>query len=340
MVPQLNLGLEFGMGINGPNHAASIPGKLKVFNGNDQPGDFYAPRTTSLTTLVKNGANVLRLAFTWERLVPNMPKSLNGGGVVLNATYAAYIGKAIATATGAGGQVILDLHNYGRYYFRGTSGLNSNVLGDGTLQAEHLAQTWKAIARKWGTNPRVMFGIMNEPHDLPDAGRTYVSGVIASIREIRQISTRRIFVCGTDWSSLKRWVDTSAWVVKPIIDQKFANIVWDMHHYLDYDYSGQHDDCSITDHAASFARTTQWLLANNQKGFLGEIGTSPGACATVMRNALNYLHARPNQWIGFAYFSSGSAWGGARPNYYIERADGYIGGDQYNVVKSFQPKVL
>lgn len=68
-------GLEFGMGVNGPNSKLSIPGKLKVFNGIGNPGDFYAPRPASLATLVKNGANVLRLAFSWARLVPNMAKS-------------------------------------------------------------------------------------------------------------------------------------------------------------------------------------------------------------------------------------------------------------------------
>ena len=328
------------MGVFGPGSTASIPGNFKVFNGIDNPGDFYAPRAASLTTLVKNGANLLRIAFTWERLIPNMPKALNGGAVVLNSTYAAYLSNAITTITAAGGYVLLDMHNYGRYFFPGTSGLNSNVFGDGTLKADHLAQSWKAIALKWGSNPRVMFSLMNEPHDLPDGGSAYVSGAIAAIQEIRKISSQKIFVCGTDWTSLKRWVDNNAWVVQPIINMRFSNIVWDMHHYLDWDYSGQHDDCSVTNHAASFDRTTQWLLANNQQGFVGEIGSSPGACATVLKNALSHLHNSPNQWIGFAYFASGSAWSGATPNYYIEKADGTIGGDQYNVVKSFLPKVV
>ena len=62
-------------------------------------------------------------------------------------------------AASANQQVILDLHNYGRYYHEPMR----------VSDAGRLADVWVRLAREFRGHPG-MFGyeLMNEPHDLPD----------------------------------------------------------------------------------------------------------------------------------------------------------------------------
>ena len=74
-----------------------------------------------------------------------------------------------------------------------------------------------------------------------------------------------------------------------------------MHQYLDSDGSGTSPTCvSSTIGAERLQAATQWLQANNLKGFLGEIGTgSNGNCSVHFVAETNtetrfgsYLHHR------------------------------------------------
>nr|VWO97246.1 Alcohol oxidase [Ganoderma boninense] len=61
-----------------------------------------------------------------------------------------------------------------------------------------------------------------------------------------------------------------------------------MHQYLDSDGSGTSETCvSSTIGAERLQAATQWLQANNLKGFLGEIGAgSNAACIAAVQGAL------------------------------------------------------
>lgn len=73
----------------------------------------------------------------------------------------------------------------------------------------------------------------------------------------------------------------------------------EMHQYLDSDDSGTSATCvSTTIGAERLAAATQWLQANNLKGFLGEIGGgSNSVCITAIQGALCSMQ-QSNVWLG------------------------------------------
>ncbi len=140
-----------------------------------QPGvyntDWKYPDLKYLEKAYQSGIRLVRLPFTWERVVEGRNKGLDDANV----------GRLLAlldNARIAGVQVLLSMHNMGR--FREAPD-KTYTLGTDDLSYEWWASTWKALAARLSQHPAVWgYGIMNEPHDLPvggDAGlgRTYRS---------------------------------------------------------------------------------------------------------------------------------------------------------------------
>ena len=71
---------------------------------------------------------------------------------------------------------ILDLHNYARW--------QGKIVGQGGPTNAQLADVWKQLATKYGSNSKIAFGVMNEPHDIPDI-KTWAATVQAVVTAIR-----------------------------------------------------------------------------------------------------------------------------------------------------------
>ncbi|KAF7789793.1 hypothetical protein EIP86_000739 [Pleurotus ostreatoroseus] len=84
-----------------------------------------------------------------------------------------------------------------------------------------------------------------------------------------------------------------------------------MHQYLDSDGSGTSPTCvSSTIGAERLQAATQWLQANNLKGFLGEIGTgSNDVCITAIQGALCEMQQAGGVWLGALWWAAGPWWG-------------------------------
>lgn len=71
--------------------------------------------------------------------------------------------------------VVLDPHNYARY--------NGKLVGSADVPNAAFADFWRRLALRYEGNPRVVFGLINEPHDIPTA--QWVSAANAAIAAIR-----------------------------------------------------------------------------------------------------------------------------------------------------------
>jgi endoglucanase len=244
------------------------------------------------------GMRIIRVPFLWERLQP----SLNGA---LNTTQLANLQTLVNYATSAGATVVIDPHNYARY--------NGNLIGSTAVPNAAFANFWDRLARTFGGNSRVVFGLMNEPNTMPtEQWRDAANAGIAAIRATG--ASNLILVPGNAWTGAHSWSQNwygtpNAQVMLGITDPS-NNFAFELHQYFDSDYSGTSASCTAGNGAAQLSGVTAWLRANNRKGYLGELaGGNNAACRTAIESALNHLSANNDVWIGWSWWAAGPQWG-------------------------------
>lgn len=307
MLKGINLaGGEFG--------ADKIPGEHKK--------DYLYPTPAMVSDYSKLGMNVIRVPFLWERIQPQL-------NAKLNETEMRNLDIIVDAADTFNMTVILDMHNYGFY--------RAKLIGSTDVPEKAFTQVWALIAKRYQGNPHVAFGIMNEPHKQnADEWAKIAKAALTAIRSTG--SKQMVLVPGTIWSGAHSW---NAKVGKLSNAEALAklkdpakNMVIEIHHYFDYNYSGTHEDCTppeVTE--AALAPVSAWLKKNGHKGFLGEFGTpkSP-ACLTALAKALEHLKAHAGIWKGWTYWGA-SEWFGSYPmNVYPPREDQF---PQLKVLKQY-----
>lgn len=154
-----------------------------------------------------------------------------------------------------------------------------------------------------------MFDLMNEPHDIPAAT---VAGIMqAGVDAVRSTgATQLILVEGTSWTGAWTWSSSGNADAFKTIKDPLNNLAIEMHQYLDSDGSGTSPTCvSSTIGAERIAGATEWLKANNYKGFLGEIGAgSNDACIAAVKGALCAMQ-QSGVWLGALWWAAGPWWG-------------------------------
>ncbi|QQM31233.1 glycoside hydrolase family 5 protein [Martelella lutilitoris] len=268
-----------------------------------QPGDPYGqgyiyPSKDTIDSLAKDKFNAIRLPFLWERLQP----SLNG---VFDATELSRMQATISAARDNNMVVILDPHNYARY--------RGQVIGSPDVPVEAFADFWKRLSAVFANDDDIIFGLMNEPHDIE--APEWLTAANAAIAAIRNIGAGNlIFVPGTAWTGAHSWEQTfygpsNASVMTGVVDPQ-DNFAFEVHQYADADYSGKADDCSHIDGAVDAVRSfTDWLNTNNYQGFLGEFGTTDQIdCLRGLKQIVDIIQNDQKAWIGWAYWASGDWW--------------------------------
>lgn len=241
--------------------------------------------------------NIFRLAFSWERLQP----SLNG---TFDSDYLVSMNAFVVNATGKGMNVIVDPHNYARY--------NDNLIGSDEVPNSAFAQFWGNLAGLYKDNSRVIFSLMNEPHTMPtEQWVTAANAAIAAIRDSG--ATNLILVPGNGWTGahswLGNWYGTSNSVEMLNIVDPGANFAFDLHQYFDSDFSGTSETCMDSSGSAQLLNVTNWLRENGRRGFLGEFaGADNTNCRASIEDALNFLDANSDVWMGWAWWAAGPGW--------------------------------
>ena len=241
---------------------------------------YNSPATTS--RVASAGFRIVRLPFRWERIQPDLSGPLD---VAERKRLVA----AVDSAAEHGLQVILDLHNYGRYRTRAREGIVAAVIDapvDGTplVRREDLADLWRRLALAFRGRTEVLaYGLMNEPHDMGRSSWKEISQ--AAVNAIRLVDDHTwICVAGDQWSHAHRFEEINGaqtWIRDPA-----ERTVYEAHCYFDFDSSGRYrlsydDELKLDPNVAMRGRTriasfVRWLQRNNAHGLLGEAGVPLG----------------------------------------------------------------
>lgn len=244
------------------------------------------------------GMNVFRVPMRWERIVTQP-------GSALIEIEMKRIDGVIAAANARGVSVVIDIHNYGR--FRG------QPLGSLTVSKADLADLWSRLATRYGSNPKVIFGLMNEPVHISAADWAGVAqSLIDAIRD--RGASNLILVPGANWSGAHSWTKringvSNADAMQGLRDPQ-QNFAFDFHQYFDPYSSGAGTTCvTETEAARRIGVATIWLVRTGNRGFLSEfgVGRSP-ECLLVLRRVLTTLAADPH-WLGWTIWASAQWFG-------------------------------
>jgi len=244
------------------------------------------------------GLNLVRLPFRWERLQPTLYQPFDEAELKRLKDF-------VSGVTAKDVSVLLDPHNYARY--------QNKVLGSEVPYAA-FEDFWSRLATLFKDNTKVLFGLMNEPHDMPT--ETWVEAANAAIRSIRATgATNTIMVPGNGWTGAFSWSQdwygtSNAVAMKQIVDPG-NNLVFEVHQYLDADSSGKSPICVSPSIGVERLKTfTDWLRTNGKRGFLGEFaGANNDICNQAVSNMLTYIESNADVWSGWAWWAAGPWWG-------------------------------
>jgi endoglucanase len=280
-------GAEFGEG-----NLPGIHGTHYTYPGQDEV-DYFKSR----------GMSIVRLCFRWERLQPSL-------GADLESNELARLNGFVSVTTAKGMRVVLDPHNYARYH--------GNVIGSAQVPMSAFGDFWARLAGIYKTNGCVVFGLMNEPHDM--ATETWRDAAQIALNAIRATgATNLVLVPGNGWSGthswLQNWYGTPNGTALLGITDPASNFAFEVHQYLDGDSSGT--TTSIVDEAIGATRLadfTQWCRTHNRRGFLGEFAAANSTFGTgrgdeAISNMLSHIEANGDVWVGWTWWAAGPWWG-------------------------------
>ena len=276
-------GAEFG--------ATVLPGEVGRNYIYPNPGevDYFAAK----------GMNIVRFPVLWERLQRSLYADLD-------TLEMQRVDAFVQQATGRGVQVILDPHNYARY--------RGELIGSGAVPSGAFADLWWRLATRYKGNDHVIFGLMNEPHDMPTA--QWVGAANSAIAAVRAAGAGNlILVPGNRWSGAWTWRqadefgESNADAMLKIKDPN--NRLWyEAHQYMDRYGSGTEDGCvSETIGSERLKPFTVWLRANGKQGFVGEFASGQNAqCDRALNDMVAYMENNGDVLRGWTYWAAGPWW--------------------------------
>ncbi|KFY00800.1 hypothetical protein O988_03097 [Pseudogymnoascus sp. VKM F-3808] len=241
--------------------------------------------------------NIFRLPAGWQFLT----NSVLGG--TLNAQNFAKYDSLVQACLATGAYCIVDLHNYARW--------NGAIVGQGGPTNAQLANLWSQLATKYASNSKIVFGVMNEPHDVPSitTWAATVQGVVTAIRNAGA-TTQMILLPGNNWTSAGTFVSSGSLDALKTVknpDGTITNLIFDIHKYLDSDNSGTHAECTTNNIDGAFAPLATALRAIGRQAMLTETGGgNVASCVTYMCQQVAYLNANADVYLGYVGWSAGA----------------------------------
>ena len=281
-------------------HGVNLP--QAGFNPGAIPGihfkDYAWPLPSEVGLYGDMGANILRVAFLWERMQPE----LNGD---LQPQELARLDAMVEAAKPRHIAILLDVHNYGMY--------KGNPIGSAAVPVTAFADLWSRLAEHYKDNSFIVFGLMNEPKQSADAWAAIAQVAIDAIRKTG--ATQVILVPGANWSGAHAWMNKAGTMsnAEALVNlhDPAQNMAFEAHDYFDQDSSGTHPTCVSEDIGVERLQGfTAWLRQHKFKGFFGEFGASKDpVCLAALKKTLDYVNANNDVWFGWTYWAA-AAWFG------------------------------
>ena len=168
-------------------------------------------------------------------------------------------------ATGA--YCAIDIHNFAR--------VNNQIIGQGGPSDAEFADLWTQLAVKYKSSSKVVFGLMNEPHDVDI--NTWANTVQAAVTAVRNAgaTSQMILLPGNNFASAGQFVPNGSGatlmkVTNP--DGTVTGLIMDVHKYLDVDNSGEHAECTTDNISDAFAVVAAFLRENGRQAMVSETG--------------------------------------------------------------------
>ncbi|MBK5958807.1 hypothetical protein CCR97_11380 [Rhodoplanes elegans] len=257
--------------------------------------DYIYPSAVDLDYYHDKGVTLIRLPFTWERMQPTL-----GGD--LDPAELARMTEFLDAAAARGMQIVVDLHNFGRY--------DGNAIGTDAVPVSAFSDFWGKLARALSDHPAVWgLGLMNEPHDMGGA-QVWPAAAQAAADAVRATGNdATLVVSGDGWSGTATWQDLNASLR---VNDALDKVVYEAHAYFDrdgtgvygsYDAEGAYPTIGV-DRVQPFI---DWLNQNGLRGFIGEyaVPDSDPRWLAVMDNLLPVLAEND---VPSAYWAGGPWW--------------------------------
>jgi endoglucanase len=185
---------------------------------------------------------------------------------------------------------------------------------------------WGELAGRFRDNEKVIFGLMNEPHDMKTS--LVIQNNQAAIDAIRKAGANQLILApGNSWTGGHSWTegsDPSTQLTK--LKDPQNNTGFDIHEYLDSDFSGGHAACAQS--ASKLDGVTNWLKQNKYKAMITEFGGSNTTqvshvvwcteddvadkvyyqCASMLSDLIKYMDTN-EVYIGWTAWAAGPFWG-------------------------------
>jgi endoglucanase len=147
-----------------------------------------------ISHLVSIGLKAFRLPVGWQFLVNSV-----AGDPLNDTNFAAYDALVQGCLDSGASLCLIDIHNYARW--------DGEIIGQGGPSHGNFASLWAQLAGKYATKERIAFGVMNEPHDVPDI-TAWAGSVQTAVTAIRTAgaTSQMILLPGNDWTSAATFV--------------------------------------------------------------------------------------------------------------------------------------
>ncbi|KAH9948200.1 glycoside hydrolase superfamily [Amylocystis lapponica] len=258
-------------------------------------GKFAVPPSNEYAHFSAEGANLYRVPFAWQLMTPTLGGDIN---TTFFDQYNTTIQQALASNSTA--YAIIDLHNYARF--------NGGIISQGGPTNEQFASIWTQLAKLYGSNDRVIFGLMNEPHDLDVP--TWAESVQFVVNAIRSAgATNYLLLPGSNFTSAAAMPTVAGPYLVNITDPLggTSKLLLDVHQYLDSDNSGTHAEC-VTSNTDVLSTLVDFLKANgNRQAILSETGGgSTASCEDDLGAELAFVKSAYPSLVGFSVWAAGA----------------------------------
>ncbi|KAJ3483129.1 hypothetical protein NLI96_g6518 [Meripilus lineatus] len=259
-------------------------------------GTGVTPPAAQFSHFAGEGANLFRIPFAWQLMTPTL------GGSIDQSFFSRYDATVQAALnSGPNVFVIVDLHNYARW--------NGQIIAQGGPTNAQFASIWTQLAAKYGSNERIIFGIMNEPHDVPSIS-TWVDTVQQTVNAVRAAGSKNFLLLpGSSWASAQAFPTEAGPLLVKVTDPLggTSKLIFDVHKYLDSDNSGTHADC-VTDNVSVMQTLVSFLKANgNRQAILSETGGgNTSSCESMLGSELAFVKNNFPSLAGFAVWAAGA----------------------------------